>query len=506
MAFDPIRIGLFTELFASIADEMGVVLERVAYSPNIKERRDHSCAVFDRAGRLIAQAAHIPVHLGAMEFLMQRWLLDGPNIEIGKLYITNDPYFAGTHLPDISVLRAVDVEGKVVGYVATRAHHADVGGSAPGSLAPVDTILDEGVIVPPSELCEGAVEQLLSRSRNPAERNGDLSAQVAACAIGAKRFASLAMKFGHEIVVRFNECLQYAEHMTRAAIAAIPDGVYSASDVLEDMPGGEPLAKIQVSVSVEADRIRFDFTGTDSQRPIGLNATEAVTRSACYYVIRCLAAGAPTNGGCWRPIDVVAPDGSLVNAQSPAPVVAGNTETSQRVVDVVMQALSRALPERVPACSQGTMNSLAFGTKDWAYYETIAGGAGGGPSRCGVAAIHSHMTNTRNTPIEALEIEMPLCVVAYAIRDGSGGGGKMPGGNGVIREFELLEDGIDVTLMADRQTMGPPGASGGAAGRPGTCKIRQNGSWKQMPSKFSIRLNRGDRVRIETPGGGGFGV
>jgi N-methylhydantoinase B len=505
-SFDPIRIGLFTELFASIAEEMGVVLERVSHSPNIKERRDHSCAVFDTQGRLIAQAAHIPVHLGAMEFLMQKWLAEGPRIRPGAFYITNDPFFAGTHLPDISILQSVELVGKTVGYVATRAHHSDVGGSKPGSLAPVDSIEKEGLIISPSEMSQEIVDRLLSGSRNPSERRGDLSAQMAACNVGSRRYASLAEKFGIELEAKFEECLEYASQTTSAAIRSIPEGVYTATDFLDCMPGDNPLARISVSISVRDGRMSFDFEGTDDQRPIGLNATEAVTRSACYYVVRCLAPEAPTNGGCWGPIEVKAPKGTLVNATYPAPVVAGNTETSQRIVDTIFQALSEAMPQRIPACSQGTMNSIAFGKGGWAYYETIGGGAGGGPIRRGASGIHSHMTNTRNTPIEALEIELPVRVTKYALRRGSGGSGKHPGGDGVIREFELLEDSVDITLMADRYSLGPPGILGGECGKHGRCEIRMNGEWIEMPSKFSIRLNGGDLVRIETPGGGGYGV
>lgn len=506
MKFDPVRIGLFEELFASVAEEMGVVLERVSFSPNIKERRDYSCAIFDRRGRLVAQAAHIPVHLGAMEYLIQEWLANGPQIEIGKYYIANDPYFAGTHLPDITILQAVDLEGEKVGYVAARAHHADIGGEKAGSIAPEISVESEGLIISPREFDVEIEERLLSVSRNAQERKGDLLAQIAACNIGASRFRSLAKKFVADLESRFEECLQYAESFTREAIRAIPDGRYFAVDVLEDIPGGEPLAKLSLEVRKSADRIVFDFTGTEPQRPIGLNATEAVTRSACYYVVRCLAPDAPTNGGCWKPVAVIAPIGTLVNAAYPAPVVAGNTETSQRIVDLCLQALSRAMPDRIPACSQGTMNSLAFGTRNWAYYETIGGGAAGGPVRRGASGIHTHMTNTRNTPIEALEIELPLRVREYRLRPGSGGRGRNPGGDGVVREIEVLEDGVEVSFMGDRHRVGPPGAFGGSPGLPGICYVVRKGEAVRFPSKFSVVLNRGDRVRVETPGGGGFGV
>lgn len=506
MTFDPVRIGLFTELFASVAEEMGVVLERISYSPNIKERRDHSCAIFDKHGRLVAQAAHIPVHLGAMEILTREWLANGPRIVPGKHYVANDPYFGGTHLPDITILGAADIEGEIIGYVAVRAHHADIGGAKAGSMAPEATIESEGIIIRPGEFDEEIEARLLSASRNADERKGDLLAQIAACHVGATRFEALAKRFGSELAPRFEECLQYAERFTREAIRQIPDGSYSARDVLEDVPGGNQFAELTLEIRKSDDRITFDFTGTDDQRPIGLNATEAVTRSACYYVVRCLAPDAPTNGGCWAPIKVMAPKGTLVNATYPAPVVAGNTETSQRIVDLCLQALSKAMPDRIPACSQGTMNSIAFGKQDWAYYETIAGGAGGGPNRAGASAIHTHMTNTRNTPIEALEIELPLRIREYALRAGSGGQGVHRGGDGVVREFEVLEDGVEVSLMADRQAVGPPGAAGGSRGATGVCYVVRGGVAVRFPSKFATVVNRGDRVRMETPGGGGFGV
>lgn len=505
MQFDRLQVGLFAELFASVPEEMGFVLERSSFSPNIKERRDYSCALFDKAGNLISQAAHIPVHLGAMEFLMKKWLEEGPRIEIDKLYITNDPYFAGTHLPDISVIKPIALEGKLIGYAASRAHHSDVGGTAPGSMAPADSVEDEGVLISPSELTSELIADFANRTREPRERHADIRAQVAAVEIGADRYRDLARRFGDRLEGRVEECLAYTDRMTRTAIQAMPDGVVHAEDCLEDIPSPGDRATMRVLVQVLRDTIRFDFSGTDAQSAFGINATEAVTRSACYYVVRCLAGTAMTNGGCWSAVEVIAPKASLVCAAYPAPVVGGNTETSQRIVDLLLQALAKLMPNRIPACSQGTMNNVALGTESWAYYETIGGGCGGGPNRCGASGIHSHMTNTRNTPIEALEISVPLRVMQYELRRGSGGSGKHLGGDGVVREIEILDDETWVTLLTERRTKAPPGAHGGSDGSVGTNSVEFQGKRVEIGSKAVLKLQRGSRIRIETPGGGGWG-
>ena len=472
---------------------MGATLERVSFSPNIKERRDYSCAVFNLEGSLIAQAAHIPVHLGAMEYLLQKWLKDGPVIEDRRAYITNDPFFAGTHLPDISVILPVDG----LGFVAARAHHSDIGGEAPGSFSPVDDVRREGLLIEPQELSEWLIREICEKCRGPEERRSDLAAQLAAVNLGKRRLEHIAARFGDEFVACANQCLAYSESMTAAALKMLPTGEYYAEDELEDIENG----RICVRANVRSESIEFDFDGTAPQAKIGVNATEAVTRSACYYVIRCLAPNAPTNGGCWRRVSVKAPSGSLVNATFPAPVVAGNTETSQRIVDTILQAL----PGDLPACSQGTMNNVAFGTDSWAYYETIGGGGGAGPAGDGASGIHTHMTNTRNTPIEALELDMPLRIVQYETRSGSGGGGKHRGGDGVIRAYEVLEDGVTCSLMTERRAVGPPGRSGGASGKPGRNVLVRAGGESALPAKGSVILSRGDIVRIETPGGGGWG-
>jgi len=502
--FDPIRVSLYTEILSSIAEEMGVALERTSSSPNIKERRDYSCALFDKTGRMIAQAAHIPVHLGAMETLMKKWIADGPPLEEGKMYITNDPYFAGTHLPDVSLIAPVFLDGSVKGYVASRAHHADIGGVAPGSFAPVQTIHEEGFLVAPSELNGDILEKLLERTRNPEERLGDLQAQQASLHVGIRRFEEIARRY-ERLDEYIEECLEYAHTLTRGTLMQIPDGVYEAVDVLEDVPETGRFVRIVLRIEIRGDKITFDFRGTDSQQAMGINATEAVTKSACYYVVRCLVPDAPTNGGCWGGISVLTESGTLVHARYPAPVVAGNTETSQRIVDVCLQALSKALPHVIPACSQGTMNNLALGTEKWTYYETIGGGAGGGPRSQGASAIHTHMTNTRNTPIEALEIELPLQIARYSLRVGSGGEGRMPGGDGVVREIRVLEDGVVLSLMTERRRVSPPGLSGGGGGKPGRNVIIRQAKEKSLPSKGTWKLHAGDSIRIETPGGGAFG-
>jgi len=485
---------LYASQLSSIAEEMGSTLERVSFSPNIKERRDYSCAVFDRAGCLIAQAAHIPVHLGAMELFMQEWLKNGPRMDPDQAYITNDPFFAGTHLPDVSVILPVGE----VGYVVARAHHSDIGGSSPGSFAPVDDVRKEGMIVEPQALTQNLIDEICKKCRGPDERLSDLNAQVAACRIGARGLFAVAVRFGAEFESVVNQCLAYSEAVTMSVLNDIPNGVYKSKDSLEDIGNGQ----IELSLTVNEEEIVFNFEGTAPQAKIGVNATEAVTRSACYYAIRCLAPDAPTNSGCWKPVRVIAPAGSIVSAEFPAPVVAGNTETSQRIVDVIMNAL----PIDVPACSQGTMNNIAFGTADWAYYETIGGGAGAGPNSPGASGIHTHMTNTRNTPVEALEIDVPLRVVKYEVRTGSGGQGSQIGGDGVIRAYESLADRIHCSLMTERREIGPPGRNGGKPGKPGRNILVRGSTESLLPAKCVLELERGDVVRVETPGGGGWGA
>lgn len=505
MMFDPLRVGLFAELLQSVPEEMGHVLERSSFSPNIKERRDYSCAVFSATGDLIAQAAHIPVHLGAMEFLIKRWLSEGPSIEPGKAYVSNDPYFAGTHLPDVTVLHRVDSGEKLLGYVASRAHHSDIGGNSPGSFAPTDHIDEEGVMISPCELTSAKLHEIAEATRQPQQRYADLNAQIAANLTGIKRLCALANRFGDDLQNIIEEGLEYAAAQTLRAIQNIPPGRYAATDFLEDVPHIGNQTKISVEISVSDSEIIFDFTNSDPQVPMGVNATEAVTTSACCYIVRCLAPVQFTNAGCWRNVKVLTKPGTIVCASYPAPVVAGNTETSQRIVDVLLQAMSKAIPNIIPACSQGTMNNVAFGTDEWAYYETIGGGCGAGPNRDGASGVHSHMTNTRNTPVEAIEMELPLRVTRYEIRENSGGVGLHRGGEGVVREYEVLKDGVSATIMSERRKTPPPGAYGGEPAAPGENTLISESKQTKLDSKLITNLRAGDRVRIKTPGGGGWG-
>jgi N-methylhydantoinase B len=502
MKFDALRVILFTEMVSSIAEEMGSVLERVGFSPNIRERRDYSCALFDEGGRLIAQAAHIPVHLGAMEFLMQKWLKDGEYIPESGMGITNDPFFAGTHLPDISLIMPIDFKGKRIGYVANRAHHSDIGGEAPGSFAPVADVRQEGLLIKPQIFNEKIFNWILENTRNADERKGDINAQIAACETGKKRFLELAEKYEHEMAKMFNDCMDYAEGVSKSTVSDIPDGIYESEDYLE-LDNKD--IKIKVKIKVHGESILFDFSGSDNQLNIGINATEAVTRSACYYIMRCLMPEAPTNGGCWRNIDVTIPDGSVLNAKFPAPVVAGNTETSQRIVDVILQALAKATPDKIPACSQGTMNNVALGNDNWTYYETIGGGAGAGPSRDGASAIHTHMTNTRNTPVEAMEIALPLRVKQWKLRNDSGGKGIHKGGDGIIKEIEILDDNVALSLMTERRRRQPCGMNGGENGKCGRNVLMRSNEEYELKPKTSFKVNKHDILHIETPGGGGWG-
>lgn len=502
MKFDALRVILFTEMISSIAEEMGSVLERVGFSPNIRERRDYSCAIFDEGGRLIAQAAHIPVHLGAMEFLMQKWLKDGEYIPEGAMGITNDPFFAGTHLPDISLIMPVDFNGKRIGFVANRAHHSDIGGEAPGSFAPVTDVRQEGLLIKPQIFNEKVFKWILDNTRSTDERKGDINAQIAACSIGEKRFIEFADKYKNEMQKMFDDCMDYAEGIARATVSTIPDGIYESEDFLEL---DDKNIKIKVQIKVCGDKILFDYSGSDPQLKVGLNATEAVTRSACYYVMRCLMPEAPTNGGCWRNVEVTVPEGSVLNAKYPAPVVAGNTETSQRVVDVILQALGKAIPDRIPACSQGTMNNVALGNENWTYYETIGGGAGAGPAHAGASAIHTHMTNTRNTPVEAMEIDLPLRVKRWGLRSDSGGHGSHKGGNGIIKEIEILDENVVLSLMTERRRNQPCGMNGGENGKCGRNVLIRCNEEYELKSKTSFKVNKHDVIRIETPGGGGWG-
>jgi N-methylhydantoinase B len=555
--YDPIQVEVWRHLLASIAEEMGATLERTAYSPNIKERLDHSCALFDSRGRLLAQAAHIPVHLGAMPQMMQtlRKAVAWPQ---GVMWLCNDPRFGGTHLPDLTLVAPVYARSGVeafkssglqegpplhpqpsalspnnqntptpqppnllVGFVASRAHHADIGGLSPGSLPLSTELFHEGLILPPVRLVErGRVREdtlqlVCANSRAPEERRGDLAAQIAANETGIRRFRELVGRFGLTTFrERAAENIAYAAEAVRRALRALPSGTYAATDVLDDDGAGHHDIPIRVTITVRREgRIRFDFTGSAAQVPGSLNATEAITRSACYYVVRSLIADEiPTNEGCFAPVEVIAPEGSIVNARFPAAVAAGNVETSQRIVDVLLQALAPAAPERIPAASQGTMNNVTIGGWDpfrqrpFAYYETLAGGAGAGPKEPGASAIHTHMTNTRNTPVEALESHYPLRVLEYAVAEETGGAGRNAGGNGLIRRLELLSE-AQLSLLTERRLHPPPGARGGEPGSCGANTLQEpDGTTRQLPGKVSLVCAAGTVVTLQTPGGGGWGA
>lgn len=514
---DAISLEVFRNLFASAAEEMGVTLQRASFSPNIKERLDFSCAVFDAQARMVAQAAHIPVHLGSMPASVERAVQAFESFQEGDVVVLNDPYQGGTHLPDITMVSPVFAGGALAYFVASRAHHADVGGMTPGSLPLSTEIYQEGIIIPPLKLVysgwinEGALALIVANSRNPDERLGDLEAQLAAHRVGASRLLDLMIAHGVETVAAHAAALQdYSRRMTEAVIAAIPDGVYTFSDALEGDGQAEFDIPIRAAVTVRGRRMAVDFSGSAPQVAGNLNAVEAVVRSAVWYCVRLLAAeDVPVNDGCFQPVTVSAPPGSVLNPAFPAAVAVGNTETSQRVVDVVLGALAQALPGRIPAASQGTMNNFTFGGVDGAgrqfvYYETIGGGHGGGPLGDGLSGRHSHMTNTRNTPVEALEQALPVRVLAYSLRDESGGAGRARGGCGVRRVFEFLAPAV-VALNSERRVGAPYGLEGGAPGQRGRNALRRGGAEQAVGGKHTARLDAGDVVIIETPGGGGWG-
>jgi N-methylhydantoinase B len=475
----------------AIAEEMGAVLVRSAFSANIKERRDCSTALFDERGRMIVQAEHIPVHLGAMPDAVAAVLRHDPAPD--DIFILNDPFSGGTHLPDITL-----VSRTALGFAASRAHHADIGGAEPGSMPAHSRTLDEeGVVIPPTRLDASTLETLVARMRNPEERRGDLRAQLAAQRLAGARIDELCERRGRDVVVAAMDALYaYSERLVRAGIATIPDGRYSAEDVLEAPEGDLPL---RVAVTVSGDDVELDFAGTAPQYDGNLNCPLAVTRSACYFAVRCLASpDVPASGGAFVPVTVGAPEGCLVNAQPPAAVAGGNVETSNRIVDAVFAAFAQAMA--VPAQGQGTMNNVTFGNERFTYYETIGGGQGACPDAKGPSAIHVTMSNTLSTPVEALELSYPLRVERNALRLGSGGGGAFRGGDGVVRELRVLED-CRLSILSERRRHAPRGARGGADGRPGRNLV--NGV--EVPAKVTLDLNAGDVVTIETPGGGGFG-
>lgn len=513
---DAITLEVYRHRFAGIAEEMGVALRRTAYSPNIKERLDFSCALFDARGNLVAQAAHIPVHLGAMPASVCATLDAFPDWAPGDLAILNDPFCGGTHLPDITMISPVfGTDASPDFFVATRAHHADVGGMSPGSLPLSTEIFQEGLIIPPLKLVEAGVENqallrlILRNVRTPDERRGDLAAQRAAHHLGERRLLELMTAQGQSEVKEYAAHLQaHSEKLVRAALAKWPEGEWSFADYLETNDG---LVPIRVTARIQKGEVEFDFSGTNAQIFGSLNAVLSITQSACYYVVLCLLdSDVPSNAGCFTPIHVSAPAGCLVNAQAPSAVAAGNVETSQRIVDVVLGALAQALPEKVPAASQGTMNNLTIGGRGldgtpFTYYETIAGGHGATPKTNGLSGTHSHMTNTLNTPIEVLERAFPFRVREYALRAGSGGAGLQSGGDGLVREYEMLAV-VRVTLISQRREIAPWGLDGGSNAAIGVnVLIHPDGRREALAGSFSRQFPEGTILRLETPGGAGWG-
>ncbi len=504
-----IRIEIARHFFASVAEEMGAALMRAAFSPNIKERRDYSCAVFDATGQMVAQAAHIPVHLGSTPMSV-RAALDAFEFVPGLEVALNDPYAGGTHLPDVTLVSGVfDELGELRFLVANRAHHADVGGISPGSMPLSKHIDEEGIRFGPTKLTDDFIEEFCAASRTPDERRGDLAAQRAANRRGASRLAEALRDNKH--VDMTDSLIDYSERMMRAVISRIPDGRYGFADVLDSDGRGALKIPVTVSITVEKDQIIVDFLDAVDQVHGPVNVPRAVTVSAVYFAVRCLGpAEMPSNAGYMRCIDIRTRPGSFLDAVWPAPVAIGNVETSQRVADVVFGALALACPSEISAASQGTMNNILIGGHDprhdqpFAYYETIGGGMGAGPTHDGASGVHSHMTNTLNTPIEALEHAYPFRVSQYAIRRGSGGAGRNTGGDGVIRTYEFSHP-MTVTLMTERRSSRPYGLQGGEPGKAGQNQLIRDGNTTELPDKVTLEVCSGDVIRLLTPGGGGFG-
>ena len=493
---DPVALQVMTGALRAACDEMGAVLIRSAHSPNITERHDCSTALFDAAGELVMQAEHIPVHLGSMPDAVAA--IAGEEHSDGDLWILNDPYRGGTHLPDITLISPIFDDGELLGFSASRAHHADIGGPTPGGMPALSVTLDEeGVVIPPTRADDDVLRELAGRMRNPRQRLADLRAQRAANLTGIRRMRELAERYGAELLREATgEILDYAERRTRAALSEMPDGESTAEDVLEGRDGDIPL---RVRAAVRGDTLELDFSGSATQIAGNLNCPLSVTKAASYYAVRVVCdPDAPPSAGAWRPVSVWAEEGSLLNARPPAGVVGGNVETSSRVTDLVFAALARFAP--VGAEGQGTMNNLTLSGEDWTYYETIGGGQGACHDADGPSAEHVAMSNTLNTPIEALETDYPVLVRELSVRRGSGGAGHHRGGDGIVRELEAREP-MRFTLIGERRRHSPRGREGGEPGEPGRDLL--NG--EPVPAKTEGELQAGDRLRIETPGGGGYG-
>ncbi len=515
--FDPIQLEIYKGLFTAVTDEMGVVLQKSAFSPNIKERRDFSCALFDQKGDLVIQSAHIPVHLGSMQVCVKR-VMEKVLIDEGDIVMVNDPFMGGTHLPDITLIAGCFHQGKLLFYLANRAHHSDVGGMTPGSMPLSTSIYQEGVRIPPvkiiknNELNEDVFELLLSNMRNRPEREGDFNAQISSLKIGKKRLDEYLIKYPvDEILNYMTELQNYSERIMRACISGIPDGLYSFSDQMDDDGITDQPINIAVDITISKDQATIDFSQSDNQVTGGINCNLAITTSVVFYVFRSLISmKVPSNAGIMRPLNVITRNGSIVDACFPSGIAGGNVETSQRIVDVLYGALSKALPDRIPSASQGTMNNLSIGGidintgKEFSYYETIGGGMGARPGKNGLSAIQTHMTNTWNTPIEALENTYPFEVLRYSIRKHSGGQGKYCGGDGIIREIKVFTP-CHATILSERRKNPPYGLQGGENGKSGENYLIRKGIKQNLPSKCNLDLMKDDIIVIQTPGGGGFG-
>ena len=515
-----VEFEVFKNLFLSIAEEMGVTLCRTGFSPNIKERLDYSCAVYDANGDTIAQGDHMPVHLGAMP-LSVKAAIDAVPMAPGDTVMLNDPFHGGTHLPDITLVSPVYVHARdrrPSFYVANRAHHSDVGGMSPGSMPVAREIYQEGLILPPvtlvrrGRIVRDVMAVLLANVRTPDEREGDLTAQIAANRVAESRLRATVAQYGTSRTLAYAAALQdYTARVVAAAIRGIPGGRYEFEDALDDDGFGETPVKIRAAITIAGGRATVDFTGSAPQVAGSVNANYAMTLSACLYAFRCLVRDDVLyNAGVARPLTVIAPAGTIVNAQRPAAVAGGNVETSQRITDVVLGALGRALPDALPAASQGTMNNVTFGGIDprsgrrFAYYETLGGGMGGRRGLQGLSGVHTHMSNTRNTPVEAIEHYLPLRIRRYALRAGSGGAGAFPGGDGLVREYEFLTD-TSVTVISERRRRAPYGVQGGSPGTMGRNTLIRDGQEQPLRGKIELQARPGDRLRIETPGGGAYG-
>jgi len=516
---DAITIEVIRNSTAYIAEEMGIILRNTAYSPNIRDRMDHSCAVLSSTGELIAQAEHIPVHLGSMAIgamnIVEYLEREGIDVEDGDVIVVNDPYIAGTHLNDITLLKPVVYNGKMLGFVANKAHHVDVGGSVPGSISSdAKELFQEGIVIPPTKLVKrGELDKeilrlIASNVRVPKCTIGDLKAQIAALNVGTKRVLELAEKYGHkEVLEAWNRSLEYTENYLKSKIRQIPEGKHEAVDYLEL---GNKLINLNARIEIRGDRLRVDFTGTHEQVNAPLNAVYGVTAAATSFALKAvLDPELPMNYGFFRAVEIYAPEGTIVNPVKPAPVAAGNVETSQRIVDVLLKALSNIFPERVPAASHGSMNNVVMGGvyngQSWAFYETIGGGMGARSTKDGVDGVHVNMTNTMNTPVEIIENEYPILVMEYSLRDDSGGAGKFRGGLGIRRAFKALSRAT-LSITAERVKTSPWGLNGGHNGASGEHYIlKANGEKLLLSGKDTAILNEGDTIVINTPGGGGYG-